>query len=584
MGLGASERDLRLDRDYRNPEIELLKRERDRLRDELAETRTRFRRFTKASGRFASSMRGRMGERRRLDLQRAVLIALESSATIEEAAGKMLEVLGEKLERSLGVFWMVEGVSLRCANVWRAEGVSQDGMGWISQIPDSPLNSGRSSGGGLSARVVEEGRAVWVGNLGKAGDVRAEAASDAGMCCGLAFPVSNSMGLIGIVELFGTEEEAPDEGLIRTLAITGDQAAQIIKRKQAEEAQRESEQRFRALISKGADMITVSDRAGKVMYASPTTERVSGYTPEEFIGRHPFDAIHPEDRPRCEEALRRLLDEPGLSLDLQHRIEHKDGGWRWIEGTFTSLFHEPAIGGVVANVRDVTERKRAEEERDRLRMLETTSRVRAAERERISRELHDRVAHDMAVVHQSLQLFQALDASEDSRESERLSRAVETARSALDATRDLASELRRSAAEDSVEDALREFLGVYVPEEIETKFSFDGDESSVPEHVRGQLYLILREAVRNALKHSGCQSMKVELWIVNGSISGSVVDDGCGFEVDGDHEGVGLSSMRERAELLNGSLRLTSGSDEGTKMEVSVPLAHSGKELHEPRA
>jgi PAS domain S-box-containing protein len=119
--------------------------------------------------------------------------------------------------------------------------------------------------------------------------------------------------------------------------------------------------RFRALLTDVADMVTISDRDGRIVYASPATEKISGYSPEEFVARHPFDAIHPEDRPRCEEALARLVDNPGLSLNLEHRVRHKDGTWRWVEGTFTSLFDDPDVGGLLATLRDITPRKRAEE-------------------------------------------------------------------------------------------------------------------------------------------------------------------------------------------------------------------------------
>ena len=77
------------------------------------------------------------------------------------------------------------------------------------------------------------------------------------------------------------------------------------------------------------------------------------------MARNPFDSMHPEDRSRREEAFRKLRNTPGLSLDL--RFRHKDGIWRWAEGTFESLFDDPEIGGLVATVRDVTEKKRAEE-------------------------------------------------------------------------------------------------------------------------------------------------------------------------------------------------------------------------------
>ena len=147
----------------------------------------------------------------------------------------------------------------------------------------------------------------------------------------------------------------------------------ITSRRRAEESLRRSEERFRALVGKGADMVTISDRDGKVFYASPSTERVSGFTADEFMALDPFEKIHPDDRARCREALLQLASTRGMSLNLAHRFQHKDGTWRWAEGTFTSLFHEPAIGGLVANVRDVTARKTAEratqESEERFRLL-----------------------------------------------------------------------------------------------------------------------------------------------------------------------------------------------------------------------
>ena len=100
---------------------------------------------------------------------------------------------------------------------------------------------------------------------------------------------------------------------------------------------------------------------------------------------------------------------------------------------------------------------------------------------RISRELHDRVAHDMAVVHQGLQLHEALRENDPERAAAKLGAAKATIRSALDATRDLSSELRRPAVEGGLEVALRELLGTYVPAEVSTDLSFDGDESYIPE-------------------------------------------------------------------------------------------------------
>jgi PAS domain S-box-containing protein len=117
----------------------------------------------------------------------------------------------------------------------------------------------------------------------------------------------------------------------------------------------------RALLEHAPEMVTISDREGRILYANPATERVSGFAPEEFASIDPLERMHPEDRPRCEEAFGELLRNPGLSLQIEHRVRHKDGSWRWVEGTFASLFDDPEVGGLLATVRDVTEDKRAEE-------------------------------------------------------------------------------------------------------------------------------------------------------------------------------------------------------------------------------
>ncbi len=153
----------------------------------------------------------------------------------------------------------------------------------------------------------------------------------------------------------------------------------ITERKRMEKALRESEERFRALIDKGVDVITISDHEGNITYASPSIEEKSGYTVEEFVRQNPFrGTIHPDDLLMCEATLKNLIGSPGASVFLQHRYLHKSGEWRWLEGTFTSLFHDPAVGGLVANFRDITERKRAEEElnanEERLRAIFEASR------------------------------------------------------------------------------------------------------------------------------------------------------------------------------------------------------------------
>jgi PAS domain S-box-containing protein len=464
-------------------------------------------------------------------------------------------------------------------------------------------------------------------------------------------------------------------------------------------------------------MVTISDREGKILYANPSTQRVSGYTPEEFLALDPFERVHPEDRPRYKEAFEELTNTPGLSLHLEHRVRHKDGTWCWVEGTFANLLDDPDVGGLLATVRDVTERKRAEEalraseekyhtlfesidegfcivevifdgadepvdyrflevnpaferhtglhdaagkrmreieprheehwfetygrialtgeperfqntaeylddrfydvyafrigapeerkvailftniasrreaeeERLRLRGLEASAQSEATERQRIARELHDRVAHTMGVAHQSLQLYTVYANSDPRRAAEKLKLAMEAAETALDQTRDLSAQLARSGTEETrggLETALRDLLDTHVPVGVEATLSVADNESAVPSPAEEQAFLVMREAVRNAVAHSGCRCIEVSVDVGETELRGRVEDDGAGFDPHGgegswhddrgDGEsstGVGLRSMKERTEALGGRLDVSSEPGRGSAVEVRIPLA-----------
>jgi signal transduction histidine kinase len=158
----------------------------------------------------------------------------------------------------------------------------------------------------------------------------------------------------------------------------------------------------------------------------------------------------------------------------------------------------------------------------------------------------------MGVVHQSLQLYEALADRDPVRAHGRLETAKEMTRVALEQTRNLSMELRRSETVLGLGAALQDLLEVAVPDDVDSELSISGVESSLSGHQRGRLYLILREAVRNAVRHSGCRRLTVGLDITPEEVSGYVEDDGSGFAGNGD-SGLGLRSVVERAALLEGT-------------------------------
>lgn len=202
----------------------------------------------------------------------------------------------------------------------------------------------------------------------------------------------------------------------------------------------------------------------------------------------------------------------------------------------------------------------------------------ADEQRRISRELHDRVAPSIMVTAQSLELHEMYEEHEPERARSKLELAKHTTRQALQATRDLSRTLRDSAAEGGLEVALSRYLHSTVSSKVQAWVSAKGDESLLTHDVRDEVYLILREAIRNAVAHSMARRIRVAINTREYEIRASVEDNGKGFDPEtASSRGMGLASMRERVALLGGDMRLTSCPNRGTKIELWIPLLKSSQ-------
>jgi len=139
-------------------------------------------------------------------------------------------------------------------------------------------------------------------------------------------------------------------------------ARDVTERKRAEEMLEKSERHFRALIEKSRDAIVILSVEGRILYASPPSKVISGYDCEEFVGTDLFFWIHPDDALFARQRLQETIELPDASITAEVRILCKDGRWKWIESTATNLLHDPAMQAIVLNVRDISERKQAEQE------------------------------------------------------------------------------------------------------------------------------------------------------------------------------------------------------------------------------
>ena len=137
---------------------------------------------------------------------------------------------------------------------------------------------------------------------------------------------------------------------------------EITANKRGEERLRKNEEKLQAYLNNISDTIWLIDASMNMAYVSPSVTRLMGFLPEEIIGRPSALVIHPDDMGAVSNAQSYVLGHPGKPHTIQYRVSHKDGRWVHVESTGINMLDNPAINGVLITMRDITGRKRAEEE------------------------------------------------------------------------------------------------------------------------------------------------------------------------------------------------------------------------------
>jgi diguanylate cyclase (GGDEF)-like protein/PAS domain S-box-containing protein len=172
------------------------------------------------------------------------------------------------------------------------------------------------------------------------------------------------------------------------------------------ETLRRQEERVRLMLEYSTDITSLIDHTGAMTYLTPAT-RMLGYEPIEMVGVRVLTLIHPDDLPELLPDLQRLMATPGATLTYQARYRHADGSWRWLEVTSRNLTHEPSVGAVVSNARDVTD---ARELQDRLRHEATHDALTGlANRVLFGRRLAAEVTGGVALLHIDLDGFKPIN-------------------------------------------------------------------------------------------------------------------------------------------------------------------------------
>ena len=350
----------------------------------------------------------------------------------------------------------------------------------------------------------------------------------------------------------------------------------ITKNRRAEEALRESEEKFRSVFrDAGVGMVIVSPE-GCFLAANRTFCDCLGYTEKEILEKTVQSITFAEDWPFFSEKLRDALNGEGNVQKFEKRCLHKSGRIVCTESSASLIrSHDGTPQYFVGEVLDITKRKEAEQA-----LLSINRRLIEAqeqERTRIARDLHDDINQRLAML--SVEIEQLQQSPPE---------LVHEFRSALTAFRERVVEISTEVQLISHQLHLpqleyvslvvamgtfcREFAG---RQQVEIDFSHDDIPSAVPHDISLCLFRVLQEALHNAKKHSQVRHFEVFLGCSLEQLHLTVADHGTGFDADTvlRRGGLGLISMRERVRLVNGTFAIDSKPMHGTSIDVCVPLA-----------
>lgn len=315
---------------------------------------------------------------------------------------------------------------------------------------------------------------------------------------------------VPIVILTGLDDEAVAVRAVRAGAqdylvkgrVDGDLLVRSMRyateRWRAVEALERREEHYRSLIEHSLDLISILNVDGTIRYVSPSHERVLGYPSDNLVGQNVFGFIHPDDVAGVKENFAR---QDGAA-SLECRFRHKDGSWRMLESFGRNLSHVPGVSGLVVNSRDVTDRKRLEEQLHHSQRLEAVGRLAGG------------VAHDfnnllMIITGYSQMLLDGMHPGDPARAD--LEQVVKAAERATDLTRQLLAFSRRQVVRPVIlnlnllvhdmDRMLRRVIG----EDIELNASFAPDLKTVradPGRIE-QVVLNIAVNARDAMPNGG---------------------------------------------------------------------------------
>jgi len=355
---------------------------------------------------------------------------------------------------------------------------------------------------------------------------------------------------------------------------------EVTERKLAEEALRKSEAHMRAVLDASIDRIRYVDKDMRIIWGNETTAMVHGMSPEDLVGKLCHKIFVGRDTPceGCPTVKARETGKTERAFIHQKSVKGMEGETFWDTYCVPLMNKAGAVEGYIQVARNITDQKVAENHIHAL--TQQLMKAQESERQMISRELHDRVAQDLSTLKISCDtLFD--DQPEIAPEvRERAFKLSEILQKTIMTIRDMTYDLRPPSLDQlGLVSTVYQYCEDFAEQSgISVDFHSAGmDNLQLDSSIEINVYRLIQEGLNNIKKHADAENVLIRLVASSPDVILRIEDDGSGFDVKermarASHEKrMGLRSMEERVNLLQGEIRIQSRPTRGTKILIRFP-------------
>lgn len=415
-----------------------------------------------------------------------------------------------------------------------------------------------------------------------------------GVKSSVVLPLSAGGGpLIGVLTFDTLREERdwPDE-LVKRLGLVAQIFSNSLVRKESDRILRESEARLSLAADSAGTGLWELDFSTNQFWATKRALAIFGYDPGEVVSMARFEqSVFPDDFVSVSEAIAQSL-EKNEPLKIEYRILTGDGVMKWIHSSGSPYFKPNGEPDRLLGVSiDITESKNMEKklrdseeilrnnQEDLQRLAGRLISVKEEELRRLSRELHDDLTQRLAVLAIEAGKME-LNMDEDVQSNpvflQKVSHIKEQLIKISEDVHRISRQLHPTIIDDLglVRAIESECAALSQRESVEIFFTTEDIPEILPDDVPLCLYRITQESLNNCISHSGTAKCEVFLKGSHDAIFLDIEDKGVGFNTDEvrNKQGLGLSSMRERVQLVGGNIKVDTEPGRGTHIHVSIPL------------